>query len=287
MKLKGLLNAIIMIIFLILVIFISFTNNSNAYTEVLRLSDNKIISFEEMLEELKTVDLVFIGEDHDNEEHHRAQFQVIKGMKERGNALGVGFEMFLAQEQKTLDMWAHGTLGLESFLKTYYDYWRLPWTLYSKIFLYSKDNNIPMLGLNVPKEITRKVSQDGFSSLSDEELKKLPPGITCDDLDERYMEFIKQAYDVHEEIGDTFVYFCEAQMVWDKAMAWHLIQYLTEEKERTMVILAGIGHSWKKGIPAQIKKQSNYTFKVVLPETSYRTDRKSITTDDADYLLLG
>jgi hypothetical protein len=53
-----------------------------------------------------------------------------------------------------------------------------------------------------------------------------------------------------------------------------------------MVVLAGIGHSWKRGIPEQVARQSDYTFKVILPAVPGQVKGDTITADDADYLLL-
>jgi uncharacterized iron-regulated protein len=100
------------------------------------------------------------------------------------------------------------------------------------------------------------------------------------------MAFIKRVYEVHDPEGDRFVHFCEAQMVWDKSMAWYLLQYMEEEAERMIIVLSGIGHSWKRGIPEQVKKHSRHSFKVILPEVPHRVSREDITIEDADYLLL-
>jgi uncharacterized iron-regulated protein len=287
MNIKSYLNIFILFIFIVLVLFFAFASNSHPYKQVLRIRDGKVIDFSEMIDELKNVNIVFIGEQHDNKKHHKAQLAIIKGIKKSEIPLSICLEMFRAEDQEKLDRWTEGDLELDAFLRIYYDYWRLPWPLYRNIFLFSRDNNVPMVGLNVPKKITKKVSQDGFKSLSDEDLEKLPPGITCDELDEKYREFIKTAYEVHEAEGKEFEFFCEAQMVWDKAMAWHLLKHMEKEPDRIMVVLSGIGHSWKQGIPGQVRKQADYTFRVILPELPGRADSNMITQEHADYLLLG
>lgn len=239
-----------------------------------------------MLEELQGIDIVFIGELHDNRKHHKAQLDVIKAIDELDISLAVGLEMFKAEDQEVLDLWLGERLGLESFIKTYYDYWRLPWTFYENILTYSKDKEIPLVGLNVPRKISRKVLEQGFHSLNSEDLDKLPPNISCDDIDEAYMGFIKEAYNVHDWEGKDFNYFCEAQMVWDKSMAWYLLGYMKDKPAGTIIVLAGIGHSWKRGIPEQIARHSDYSFKVILPAVPGQVKGDTITTDDADYLLM-
>lgn len=75
-------------------------------------------------------------------------------------------------------------------------------------------------------------------------------------------------------------------MVWDKTMAWHLVEFLKKNPLRTMVVLAGVGHSWKRGIPEQIRRQSILRYTVILPEMPGHIGIDTATTDDADYILL-
>lgn len=268
-----------------LVSLIFFASRVSAIEYVLRLSDGKIISFEEMIEELKKADIVFIGENHENEKHHKSEFEIIRALNDKKIPLGLGLEMFRTENQKELDTWVAGKLDLDTFLRVYYKAWRLPWPLYRDIFTYAKDNRIPMIGLNVPAQLTNKVSREGFQALTDKELDQLPPGISCN-VDEKYMEFVKRAYETHEIKGKLFVNFCEAQMIWDKSMAWHLIEYMKKNPVRQMIVLSGTGHSWKYGMPVQARKESKYTFKVILHESPGKLGKDTTTKDDADYLIL-
>jgi uncharacterized iron-regulated protein len=257
---------------------------SVAYETVLRLHDRHVITFREMVREIEAADMVFVGEEHDNERHHRAQLDVIKALHGKRIPLAIGLEMFRAEDQDVLGRWVEGKMDTGVFIRTYYENWNLPWLLYSRIFTYSRDEGIPMIGLNVPERVSRKVSTEGFDSLTPHELKDLPPGISCD-IDEKYMDFIKRAYEGHGGGQKSFLNFCEAQMVWDKSMAWHLLEYKKNNPTRTLVVLAGAGHSWKHGIPAQVKKGSRYHTAVILPGGRGGVEHR-IGIEDADYVLM-
>ena len=254
-------------------------------SKVLRVRDGKIITFAQMINDAKKADVVFVGEVHDVSEHHRDELAVIRAFHESDTPIAVGLEMFRADSQDALDSWVKGKLSLERFLPFYYDNWRTAWPLYREIFWYAHDHEIPLIGLNVPEEIAKKVAQRGFASLSQAERKQLPPGISCN-VDSTYMEFIRKAYAGHAMHDRGFVNFCEAQMVWDKAMAWHLIAYVKKKPGMTVVVLAGVGHAWKRGIPEQMGMDANFTYRVVLPLIPDQVDRKTVTTKDADYVLL-
>jgi uncharacterized iron-regulated protein len=256
-----------------------------AYKKALRVSDRAAISFDSMINELQKVDIVFVGESHDKEKDHRAELDIIKALYKRSALMGIGLEMFRADSQNILDGWINGSTGKDTFIRAYYNNWGLPWPFYRDILLYAKEKKIPLVGLNVPDRIAERVAEKGFQSLSRAELAKLPPGISCN-VDPRYMDFIARAYDAHNMKKERFIFFCEAQMLWNKAMAWNLVAYMRKNPDRKMVVLAGVGHSWKRGMPEQVKEIASYTFKVVLPGVPDKTDTSSITTRDADYILL-
>ena len=70
-------------------------------------------------------------------------------------------------------------------------------------------------------------------------------------------------------------------------MAIHALRYLESNPALAMVILAGTGHAWKKGIPEQLRQYSSLPYAVILPQVSDHIDRGSVTTGDADYVILG
>jgi uncharacterized iron-regulated protein len=259
--------------------------NCSGGERILRVSDGKAVTFAAMIEDLRKAKVIFVGETHDSKRDHEFQLAIIKALRRSGVPPAIGLEMFRADSQGVLDQWVDESLDLEKFLKAYYDNWGLAWPLYRDIFLYSRENRIPLVGLNVPADITRKVSSEGFSSLTQEELRRLPPGISCN-VDELYMDFIRRAYAAHQARGRSFVNFCEAQMVWDKAMAWHLTEFRNRNPDKMVVVLAGVGHSWKRGIPEHLGEEAKPDYRVVLTETPGRIDRRTVFSEDADYILL-
>ncbi len=253
---------------------------------VYRVRDGEEISFGQMIDDLKQVQLIFIGEFHNDKLHHEWELDVIKALYSSGLPISVGFEMFQAGSQAELDQWVDGKMDPAVFMQVYDKNWDMPWALYRDIFYYLRDHRIPAIALNLPWSISTKVAKSGFSSLTDEELAQLPPGISCS-VDEKYMAFIRRAYAAHGIPEKGFDHFCEAQVLWDKTMAWHAVKYLEKHPDRKVIVLTGTGHAWKSGIPQQVSNMwGGLSYRVILPEVADDIDPGHIGISDADYILL-
>lgn len=250
---------------------------------VIRVSDGQPVEFARLVAELKGSRVVFVGEVHDVEDHHDAQLKIIRGLHEAGVPLAVGLEMFTAASQRDLDQWVEGRIDTGSFKWIFRDNWKEKWWLYSDIFLFARDNRIPLIGLNIPKGIMSKVYTKGFASLGEEERKGLPPDIACDSGDP-YTGMIQRAYVSHTRGAGPFEYFCEAQTLWNRGMAFNLTNFLAKHPDRTVVVLAGGGHALKQGIPVQMEKYGDYSYRVILPDIP-GVFSAGVTTRDADYLI--
>ena len=79
----------------------------------------------------------------------------------------------------------------------YYEHWRYDFRLYQPILNFAREHDIPLVALNVPSEITRKVGRAGIESLSEQERAGLPGGL--DRADDAYRERIRKAFDQHPE----------------------------------------------------------------------------------------
>ncbi len=160
------------------VLLFTMAHVSKTGRQIYSIKDGKTTSFEDMVEDISSAEIVFIGEQHDNPAHHKTQLDVIQALHENGKPLAVGLEMFKKQNQHDLDAWVSGKTAEKDFIPVFIENWGYQWELYRDIFLYAKENRIPLVGLNVPGEITRKVGSTGFKSLTDNELSKIPPGVT-------------------------------------------------------------------------------------------------------------
>jgi uncharacterized iron-regulated protein len=248
------------------------------------LGTGKETSLQQILPKLRDAGLVLAGEQHDNPDHHAAQLRVIRALQDSGGLLAVALEMFEHRNQPDLDGWVSGQLDEAAFIPRFEANWGSNWPLYREIFLYCRDNRIPLLGVNVPRGITEQVARKGFASLTREQVDVLPK-VTCR-VDPEYMKLMREAHG-HGTGDEAFTRFCEAQLVWDTAMAVYSLEYLSKHPERTLVLLAGSVHAWKKGIPSKVQELNpNIRVQVLLPDTPGRFEKGTVTREDSDYLIL-
>jgi uncharacterized iron-regulated protein len=273
---------------LILLIVCITASSINAFCSeiITRMSDRQSVTFSQMIADTEGSDVILVAEDHANIKHHELQLNVIRSLRAKMIPLAIGLEMFQTDYQGQLDDWIEGRMTEESFKAVYAKNWSYNWSLYRDVFVFARDNHIPLIALNIPKEIVIKVARHGFVSLTPEERKNLPLGVTCD-LNNPQTEFLKKTFqDVfkHEANGKVFEYFCEAQAVRNSGMAMHIVSNLKKHPDRKLVALAGTWHAVKHGIPERFENIKKLSYKVIQPEIP-ELNSKNASAALIDYLI--
>jgi uncharacterized iron-regulated protein len=226
--------------------------------------------------------VVFVGESHDRYEDHLNQLEIIRGLVERGNQVAVGMEFFQQPFQAQLDAYIAGTLDEEAFLREteYFERWRFDYRLYRPILRYAREHGIPLIALNVPREITQKVGDGGIDSLSSAERRQIPEEIDRDDAD--YRAHVEQVFEMHPKDEDaSFEHFLEVQLLWDEGMAERAAQWLEANPGKQLVVLAGVGHvQYGRGIPARLQRRVDAPMSIVM-----NGHQRPLDPEIADYLL--
>lgn len=266
---------------------LAFAFEVHAHTIITRVTDGREISIADLAAAAVKSDVTLVGESHNSKDHHDLQLDLIRSMHGSKAPLAIGLEMMQADSQRHLDDWVEGKTSEAKFEQIFAKNWSEDWPLYRQIFLFARDNRIPMVALNVPIDIVKKVSHEGFASLSPEERKGLPEGTTCD-LKNPQIALLRRSFKAvgrHGENGKVFTYFCEAQTVRNSGMAIAIKRYLAKNPERKMVVLTGIWHAVKYAIPTHLDSLAgDLSYTVIIPETP-EMDRGNTSTAEADYLI--
>lgn len=273
-------------LFLILLCSTALPANTCVGELITRISDRQAISFSEMMTETGGSDVILVAETHDNKKHHEIQLAVIRSLWTKKLPLAIGVEMFQTDSQRQLDDWTEGKMTEEDFEVVYAKNWSYDWALYRDIFIFARDNRIPMIALNIPKEIIFKVARQGFASLTPEERKNIPSGVTGD-LNKPQTKFLGNTFRSvfkREASGKAFAGFCEAQAVRNSGMALTISDYHKKHPGRKLVALAGTWHAVKHGIPDNFSGINSRGCKVILPDIP-ELGMNNITSAIADYLI--
>lgn len=213
------------------------------YEDYFGIEPEKTLTLDEIIERVAGKTIIYVGETHVHYEDHRLQLEVIRKLHERGGKLAIGMEMFQRPFQKALDDYMKGAVTEKEFLRAseYFTRWNVDYLLYREIIDFAKANGIPVVALNAASEIVKKVSRGGLDALTDEEKKQVPEDM--DLSDEAYKERLMEVFEEHRNHERTdFENFYLTQILWDETMAHSVDEFLNENPDHRMVVLAGSGH---------------------------------------------
>ena len=193
------------------------------------------IGFEEIAEKFQSVDVILIGEEHDDKIGHAEKLKLIRFLSERQKFI-ISMEMFERDQQIVLNEFLSGFID-EKIFQTDIKLWN-NFEDYKPIVLFAKENKIPILASNAPRRYVRMLSRNGL-----EELYKFPT-LSKKLFAPIYMiePYRQEAYEnkifgsiaghTNEKLGMKNMIL--AQNLWDATMADSIVKSL--DKKRTKII---------------------------------------------------
>ncbi len=257
----------------------------NAYgAQFAGVGDKKPASLAEVVRTVEGADVIFIGETHDNPQHHEAQLDLIRALHAKKLPVAIGLEMFTPDDQQKLDEWSAGKLDEEAFKPVYARNWTYGWPLYRNLFIFARDNHIPLVALNIPKAVISKVMAQGPAALQDSEV---PPKIswTLNEAQDGYMRAIARQVFGNTPPEGLVARLSKAQALRNTGMAWNVAKYRIKHHADKVVVLAGTWHAVKNGVPGLLPAYGKLTSKVILPELPEFT-LENATVREADFLIM-
>lgn len=249
--------------------------------QLLNVSDQP--AFSRMMADLSQAKVVFVGEFHDQRDHHLLQLEVIKKLHREGKSLAIGLEMFDLEKQPVLDEWISGSMPLQEFVARYQRGWSINWAEYDSIMLFARNNRIPLVALDAPPEIVRLVTHRGSGALAYSTTLRLPDGVTTV-MFPSYKKFMSKAFRTHDMPDSMFDNFCAAQGLRNSTMAKRITGYLQQNPQKSMVVIAGVGHAMRRAVPSAVVREG-VTVRIVIPKVEGLYDE--LDGDDMDYFVSG
>lgn len=215
---------------------------------IVSMETGKPVLFERMIQEMKPVPFVYLGETHNSLPMHQLQARIIRALYEQDRGLAVGLEMYPVTAQEPLSKWSRGLLTEDEFLREgrWYTTWNQNFAFYRPVFDFVKAEAIPLYALNAPREIITKIRMAGWDALTDEEKAVVPkPDLTNEDH-RLLMRTIFSAEEMPAAMKGAgmemmFEGLYRGQAAWDTVMAFNTVKAHGRDG-RKVVVLVGSGH---------------------------------------------
>lgn len=225
-----------------------------------RPADAKPLPAREVLARAAAAPAVLLGEQHDSAAHHRWQLDTLAALHRLRPDLVLGLEMLPRRAQGALDRFAAGETGEQEFLKAadWQKVWGYDPGLYLPLLRFARDRRIPMVALNVDRELVRQTSKGGWAAVPVAAREGVgdpappPPG---------YVTRLTDIFAAHGRSKDGkfdpddpgFRRFLDAQLLWDRAMAEGIAAAHRRDGALVVGIMGGGHVEHGEGVPHQLR----------------------------------
>jgi uncharacterized iron-regulated protein len=219
-------------------------------------------SQQQIIDRIKPKRIIYLGEIHDSEIDRQAKLAIVRSLHGKGAKLAIGMEIFQRPFQGALDRYVAGQISESQLLlqTEYAKRWGFDWKYYADIVRFAKDNRLPIIALNTPTEVTRKVAKQGIESLTAAERQYIPPVAQLDRSNLAYRDRIFASYQQHKATAQlnskTFDRFYTSQLLWDETMAEATANFAIANPTYQTIVIAGQAHiAYGEGIPNRVLRR--------------------------------
>jgi len=216
------------------------------------------VRYEDILEDLANVHVIYLGERHTLRRHHAIQTQIIAELIKRKLPLAVAIEQMESFQQPILDRYNSGEINFDQLAEA--TDWSKRWRnfeQYRSVLETAHQSGVPILALNIRSKTIRQIAQKGIDGLDPEVRKQLPSNINLNDpLYEKHLNCVMMVM-AKVTPGRLHKMF-EAQVSRDETMAQVISSFLKTEqgRDRTVVVLCGAGYvCYGMGIPSRVRRR--------------------------------
>ncbi len=226
--------------------------------------------------------VVLLGEAHTSAEHHRWQLHTIAAIHARNPRMVLGFESFPRRLQPVLDRWVAGEMDRQEFLEKseWNKVWRYDPDLYMPLFDFARMHRVPMVAINVSRELVKKIRENGWEGVVQAEREGVGEPAPAGPA---YLDGLAKVFAYHpEQAGQDaakndppepvdrddpkFRRFVAAQLTWDRAMAEALASARAAADRPVVVGIIGSGHlEYGYGVSRQLADLGVVDAAVLLP----------------------
>lgn len=272
---------------------------SFAVGQIYHVSDQTLLTVEELTPHLLSADVIFLGEEHYTPSHLDAAQSILSTLLKHKRQPSLAMEMFSWDAQPALDHFIHQPgSGLKQLVEE--SHWKKNWggefADYQSLVTFAQSNQLNLLAMNPPRPLVRLVATQGLAkALADPEMGKWPIGKLVTDDPEYESLIFEQIESCHAGLPDhVYRRIFEASIFRDEGMAHIIRSYLNHKSpsEGPLVSYTGGGHiQYHIPIPKRVKRMPTpikmVTIYLVAWDPSKEKEvRAELENGIADYLWL-
>ena len=223
--------------------------------KIVRAADQAEISYDQLLADALKSEVIYLGENHDNAEHHQIQLKIINDLISKGKRPQIGFEFFSVDQTPYLMSFAtatkskmpgHGAEVLEKTLRTQLGWQQRTdqyWKFYFQFMELAKKHELKIFGTDLPAGLVKRLTRSGNSSLTGAEKTLISPtGFQEDSYRQLMFEkfkashcgFAREAF--QEKMYQTWI-------ARNDRMAQSIVSMVTDDVTEPIVMILGGGHT--------------------------------------------
>lgn len=251
-------------------------------------------SVEQIIDAIKDADVVFLGEQHNDQVAHYLQNEIFRQAFEKYNSsrkVALSLEMFERDVQIVLDEYLKNLISENHFLLS-----SRPWnnykTDYRPLVEYAKQKGVPVIAANAPRRYVNMVSRGGRDALNTLSpaakswLAPLPFGEPSKNYADKFKSLMGGAPEASMGVGRILA----SQTLWDATMAYWVAEFLGKNPGGLAIHLNGSFHTESRlGTVEQLLKyqpQARVLVVTMMYENDFANFDKSKHENLGDYVVL-
>lgn len=237
--------------------------------------DGKEATLDELFAAMKDVDVVFVGESHDDPVAHYMELAIFRAANERygkSRPVVLSMEMFERDVQVVVDEYLAGLIIETPHFTASSRAWKNYQQDYRPMVEYARENKLAVVAANAPRRYVNRVSRLGRASLNDlspqakQWLAPLPYGEPSQAYTEKFVNLMNQgamSNPAHQITKDSPA--LSSQSLWDATMAYSIAEVFKTKPNALVVQVNGSFHSEEKmGIPDHLLRYRKGTKMLVV-----------------------
>lgn len=257
-------------------------------------STGQKVSFDEMIDDLASRKVVFLGESHTSMNMHKNQDRIIRALYERNPKIVIGMEFFQREHNEVLKDWSAGKLSEEELLyKTeWYSSGGYNFGYYRPFIAFAKEKGLKVEGMNIPRTVLRMVSRQGLDKLPEKE-KEMVGEVIVDNKEhkELIMKYFGGAEMGHGGGNNKMMQMMldkryAAQCVWDNVFADSILNTV-KDFDGIYVVIVGSGHTaYNLGANRRLSEKADIPQATVFPvDVEKGQNEVTVARSIGDYII--